>query len=303
MGSCDIQTAEAIPTSILPESISSNTLDNIQALLFVEHLESSFFTAAAANFSNWDTSNALNDSGDIIARIADQEQTHVRILQSMIDAYDIAPIRPCNYSFPVNSWNDFIFVAQRLTTVGMSALIGLSGELAETDPGLVSSLSSILTVEARHDAFLLLEEQQIPNPQAFDTIIHMLWAQNFALQYVIPGSCPDGVPLPVLPMIQAAINSTQHAQEQADRRIDFSWDVSQMPFVVEAGRPLTAAWVGQDQEPTYTNITIDGVGKGHTDIPSNITGQVFTAITSRQPKDEWSLEWAALSGPALVDLA
>jgi hypothetical protein len=132
-------------------------------------------------------------------------------------------VSPCSYSFSIRSWDDFVSLAQHITTVGIGVLIGLTSDLAETEPSLVSSLSSILTVEARHDAFLLLEKNQVPNPRAFDTGIHMLWAHNLALQYIVPGSCANEVPLPILPALQAVMNSSQ---QQSDSTIDFSWDAT-----------------------------------------------------------------------------
>lgn len=69
---------------------------------------------------------------------------------------------------------------------------------------LASSVSSILTVESRHDVFFRSVMGKVLNPTPFDTGISGIWAYNLALSYVVPGSCPVELPLPVLPKLTVA---------------------------------------------------------------------------------------------------
>jgi hypothetical protein len=113
-------------------------------------------------------------------------------------------IPPCNYSFPINSTKGFFELANIITSVGIGATIGLAEHLAVTDPLLIKSISSILTVESRHDAFFHHIEGEVPNPTPFDTGISDIWAYNLALSFVLPGSCPVEVPLPILPTLSVS---------------------------------------------------------------------------------------------------
>jgi hypothetical protein len=164
----------------------------------------------------------------------------------------------------------------------------------------VSSLSAILAVESRHDAFFLLQRDQVPNPRSFDTGIGMIWAHNLARQYIVPGLCIDDIPLPVLPTLQAQINPP--SQQSGTTSVSLSWDATEPSFKAEAGRPLTAVWINQLSVPVYTNISMDGSGNSHSDIPAGFTGQTFLAITSQQPQDGWDVELVTLAGPTLMEI-
>ena len=215
----------------------------------------------------------------------------------MLAAYGVAPAEPCNYSFPISSWEDFAPVARDITTVGVSALITFVSDLAETEPTLVGPISSLLAVSARHNSFLLREQGQIPDPQAFDTGVPMLWAYNFALQYFVPGSCSLTAPLPMLPPLEVQINQTQ---PQPASTVNLAWEPALIPAVIAKERPLYAAWVNQLSGPVYTNITMEDIGKGYASIPPFLTGVVYVAITSQQLTETSLLEWGSVAGPALI---
>jgi hypothetical protein len=78
---------------------------------------------------------------------------HVITIIDLLKAYNKVPIPPCNYSFPVNYIKQFFELADIITLMGISAAIGLADRLAITDPLLVKSVSSILAVKSRHNAF------------------------------------------------------------------------------------------------------------------------------------------------------
>lgn len=76
-------------------------------------------------------------------------------------------------------------------------------------PQLFSSISSILAVETRHDAFLRILHGLVPNPSPFDTAIPIGWAYNTGLHYTVPGSCPVEVSLPTYPQLSTNAAHTQ----------------------------------------------------------------------------------------------
>jgi hypothetical protein len=95
----------------------------------------------------------------------------------------------------------FFELTNIITSVGIGATIGLTERLAFMDPLLVKSVASILAVESRHDAFFRHIEGKVPNPAPFNTGISDIWAYNFALSLIVPGSCSAEVPLPILPIL------------------------------------------------------------------------------------------------------
>jgi hypothetical protein len=81
--------------------------------------------------------------------------------------------------------------------------------------------------------------------QLYLTLAAMTWAYNIAPSFIAPGSCPVEVHIPVL----LRLNVTQQEQATAwyinstngttnTNLYQFSWDPTQMPFVVEEGKQL-----------------------------------------------------------------
>ncbi|KAK7177650.1 hypothetical protein PSPO01_16302 [Paraphaeosphaeria sporulosa] len=67
-------------------------------------------------------------------------------MANVFNSYNETLISPCNYCFPVNTTEDFFELAHTITSVGFGATIGLNERLAITDPLLVKSISSILSM-------------------------------------------------------------------------------------------------------------------------------------------------------------
>lgn len=193
--------------------------------------------------------------------------------------------------------------------MGIGATIGLAERLAVTDPLLVKSVSSILAVESRHDAFFRHIEGEVPNPAPFDTGISNIWAYNFALSFIVPGSCSVEVPLPILPTLTVPnascsepANSTANSTTNESLR-EFTWDPAQMTFVAEAGRQLLVGWVNQLSVPVYTPLNITVKGKGTAPVPQGMNGTAFAAVTTQWPDNVNDLALATLAGPVVVKLS
>jgi Ferritin-like domain len=232
-------------------------------------------------------------------------------------------VPPCNYSFPVASTNDFFQLAELIGSVGISATIGLSQRLALSDPLVARLISSILTVESRHDAFFRDVQNRQPNPAPFDTGISAIWAYNIALSFIVPGSCPVEIPIPKLPILTVAdapvvpyANNTNgtvvkapaapYANNTNTNGIsgitlkELTWDPTQVPFVVEGDKQLLAGWVNQVDKPMYTPITIITSGKGTARMPQGMNGIAFVAVTTKQFENIDDLALGTLAGPAVV---
>jgi hypothetical protein len=234
-----------------------------------------------------------------------QEEVHLSSIANILQFYNETLIPPCNYLFPVNEIEEFFELAHTITSVGIGATIGLNERLAITDPLLVKSISSILTVESRHDAFFRHIRGAVPNPTPFDTGISDIWAYNLALSFIQPGSCSVEVPIPILPRLAVSqLPSTPYTNStQSNNQREFTWDPTQTPFVTEASKQLFIGWASQLNKPVYTLLNITAKGKGTANVPQGLDGVVFAAVTVQQPDDVNDLAPATLAGPVAIPLS
>ena len=205
----------------------------------------------------------------------------------------------------MNTTEEFFDLAHTITSVGIGATIGLNERLAITDPLLVKSISSILTVESRHDAFFRHARGAVPNPAPFDTGISDIWAYNLAFSFIQPGSCSVELPIPILPrltVVQPSSTSHTNSTKNSDQR-EFTWDPMQTPFVTEAGKQLLIGWISQLNKPVYTPLNITTEGKGTANVPQGLNGVVFAVVTVQQPDDVNDLAPATLAGPVALLLS
>ncbi|KAF8856257.1 hypothetical protein BDZ45DRAFT_545157, partial [Acephala macrosclerotiorum] len=255
-----------LPDSGRPSFISPSAVKGFQLTLFLELLEVSYFSSGLTNITKWDICGYANDTVETISKVVAQEEVHAATIVELLEAYNETLVAPCTYSFPVNSTDEFFDLADIITSVGIGAIIGLAEHLAVTDPLLLKSVSSILTVESRQDAFFRQAEGLVPNPAPFDTGISDIWAYNLAYSFVVPGSCQVEVPLPILPTLAVSDPPYSNSTMNSSLR-EFTWDPAQITFVAEAGKQLLVGWVNQLNVPVYTPLNITVKGKGTAAVP------------------------------------
>ncbi|KAF2176533.1 hypothetical protein K469DRAFT_606843 [Zopfia rhizophila CBS 207.26] len=293
------------PNSVMPTAISAGAIKELQLAHFLENMEASFFNAGLTNITEWGTTGLPNDTIEVISKIAAQEEVHLSSIENVLKFHNETLIPPCNYSFPVNKTEEFFELAHTITSVGIGATIGLNERLAITDPLLAKSISSILTVESRHDAFFRHVRGAAPNPAPFDTGISDIWAYNLALSFIQPGSCSVELPIPILSRLtvsQPPSTSDTNSTGSNDQR-EFTWDPMQTPFVTEAGKQLFIGWISQLNKPVYTPLNITTKGKGTANVPQGLNGVVFAVVTVQQPDDVNDLAPATLAGPVAMSLS
>ena len=81
---------------------------------------------------------------------------------------------------------------------------------------------------------------------------------------------------------------------------EFTWDPTQVPFIVEGDKQLLAGWVNQVDEPVYTPLVMTTSGKGTARMPQGMNGTAFVAITTEQYANVNDLALGTLAGPAVV---
>ena len=205
----------------------------------------------------------------------------------------------------MNSTGEFFDLAHLIMSTNIGATIGITERLAVTDPMLIRSASSILTVEARHDTFLRSIRDKKPSPTPFDTGISDIWAYNLALSFVVPGSCPVEIPLPTLPKLTVNESALAPDANTTDSltQLEFTWDPAQAPFVAEPNKQLMIGWVNQLNMPVYTPLNVTASGKGTASIPQDVNGVTFAVITVQEADNINDLTLATMAGPVVVQLS
>jgi len=118
-------------------------------------------------------------------------------------------VQACTYNFGFTDAKGMVATAAILENVGVSAYLG-GGPLV-SDPSILGTAASILTVEARHQTFIRVASAVAAAPGAFDTALSP--KQVFSLAAPFIQSCPDGSNLiltafPTLTMANGATAQT-----------------------------------------------------------------------------------------------
>jgi len=152
---------------------SNNDLLVMQFADVLEQFETKFYSQALSQFQDADFTAAGFSSSDIpleqLVTIQNDEQTHSNALQTAIMDFGGTPITSCQFNFgPVlQSVGSMINVARIVEDVGVGAYLGAAHLIS--DPVLLTTAASILTVEARHQTVLnILSGTGTAIPAAFD---------------------------------------------------------------------------------------------------------------------------------------
>jgi len=139
----------------------------------LEQLESQFYAAGLAQFSDSDYSSAGFTSSTLaiqqITNIQSNEATHDSSLQEELQALGASPITSCGFDFSsaLTDVSTMLATARVVENLGVMAYLGAASLI--TDPQLLEIAGSILTTEARHQTMLnVLSGSGTAIPSAFD---------------------------------------------------------------------------------------------------------------------------------------
>jgi len=129
--------------------------------LTLEYLEADFYAGARANAGIF-----KGDTRNFVAVVAGHEATHVAFLKKALGS---AAIKKPKFDFKgTNNTNQKTFeaTAQLLEDTGVAAYLGQAGNIKTK--AILAAAGSILTVEARHAAWMRHIRQTPPAPLVFD---------------------------------------------------------------------------------------------------------------------------------------
>ncbi|KAF2233592.1 Ferritin/ribonucleotide reductase-like protein [Viridothelium virens] len=278
-----------------------NDADILNYALTLEHLEATFYRQGLANFSSSDFTDAGFNSSlyQNIQRIASDESSHVDFITSALTAAGAPATAECTYAFGVTSPASFLATASILEGVGVSGYLGAAAQIA--NKAYLTAAGSILTVEARHNAYLRATLGEAPFAQPFDTPLSP--DEVYTLAHGFIASCPSSNPaIKVRPFPGLAVDS---ANAGAAITTGSVVTVDTRGFSLEPNSPsavLYAAFVSVTG-PVWTNVTeLPGSGgtKFSVTIPQGVEGQsylVFTGCRDAVTDD------TVVAGPALIEIS
>lgn len=261
--------------------------------LTLEHLEDKFYREGLANYTQQDFINAgfADPFYANLMEISSDETTHVSFLTTALGS---AAVAECTYSFPSTDATSFVGLASVLEGVGVSAYLGAAALIAS--PDYLTDAGSILTIEARHSAYLRAALKESPYPQPFDDPLDFDEVYTLASSFIV--SCSDSntdkpfLPVKAFPSLALGTTGT----------IKCGDTISLMtPGYILApsnGRaPLYAAFITVTG-PIFADATpIDGGFS--VVVPKGINGQSYVVLTGcpEAVNDE-----TISAGPAIVEI-
>jgi len=188
----------AAPTRFGKRAVAASDILVFQFADVLEQLETQFYSQALAKFQDSDFTSAGFSSSQLaiqqISSIQVDESTHSTVLQAAIQSFGAQPITSCKFNFDssLTDVNTMAATARVVENVGVGAYLG--GATLISDPVLLDSAGSILTVEARHQTILnILSGTGTAIPAAFD--IPLTPSEVLALAGpFFDGPCNVGIP-------------------------------------------------------------------------------------------------------------
>ncbi|GAA5856770.1 hypothetical protein JCM9279_006110 [Rhodotorula babjevae] len=252
--------------------------------LTLEHLENVYYSEALAKFSAADFE-AAGYTGlyPLLEQVAADEASHVGFLTAALKAAGVTPVQACNYTFPYTDVTSFLGLTQVIEGVGVSAYLGAAGDISEAD--YVTAAGSILTVEARHNAFVRFLNNYTPFPAAYDTPQSATNVVTIVTPFFT--SCPEGSAPTIMGKSGLNVSTTEFT---------LGGDLQVTPANASAVPAGTTVYCGF---ASGLNAAFTAWNDGSCKIPTeNITiGQTYVVVTTGPSlEDKYTL-----AGPAIID--
>ncbi|KAF9741008.1 hypothetical protein PMIN06_006629 [Paraphaeosphaeria minitans] len=274
--------AAAVPPAAAPAAGKGLTdVDILQFALTAEHLESTFYSQGFAKFPMSDfTALGLTDSQVKTLMVVGQtEATHVTTLQAAIAGAGAKPVEPCMYNFnaSLKDAKTMVATARVLEAVGVSAYLGAAPLVNSSD--VLTAAATIVTVEARHQAFIRSASGAEPIPAAFDTPLGPRAVFTLVSQFI--SSCPEGSNLNIQAFPSIALQNPEQAAVGSNLKL------------ADAANPAGAQFCafvapgGNQFSP---------ISDGNCVVPQNLSGEVYMMITKSQSVTDAEV----LAGPSVI---
>ncbi|KAF1990133.1 hypothetical protein K402DRAFT_390438 [Aulographum hederae CBS 113979] len=187
-----------LPNGAPPPSISDQGVTNLQLIAFNELFEVAFFTELIQNITSNLPGYQFADKSerdfvlDTLIAVQAQEELHELNANGALKHFGKDPIQPCEYVFPVDTFDDAIALAALFTDLVLGTLQDVQEVFADNnDNGLVRGIGSVIGNEGEQEGFYRVLQKKRPNELPFLTTSTRDFAFSALQAFVAPGSCPN----------------------------------------------------------------------------------------------------------------
>lgn len=263
--------------------------------LTLEHLEAAFYAEGIKNFTAADFHKAGFNGPNFyknLMEVAADEATHVTFLSTALSAAGVTPVAACTYDFGALTPKTFIETAVILEGVGVSAYLGAAALITNKD--YLTAAASILTVEARHNAYVRNAVTKSPFPQPFDSPLDFDQVYSLAAPFIV--SCPSTNPtLPVKAFPALTIQETGLVKQGQTVNFHVAEGTTVPAGELYIAFPLVTG-------PVFAPVTRDADGCFYATIPSGAagpSGQSYAILTTSNGN---LTDDNTVAGPAVVPI-
>lgn len=209
-------------------------------------------------------------------------------LTGALKAAGVTPVAECKYNFGYTDVASFLATASVLEGVGVSAYLGAAADIMSKT--YLTAAGSILTVEARHSAYIRDTIDQEPFPQPFDDPLSYNAVYTLAAQFIT--SCPSSNP----PLPVKAFPTLAASSKDATIKTGSTVTLSTKGYKIEGA--VYAAFITVTG-PVFVDATpVDGGYE--VVVPKGKAGQSYVVLTSC---NTGATDDTIVAGPAVVEIS
>ncbi|KAI0088359.1 ferritin-like domain-containing protein [Irpex rosettiformis] len=265
-------------------SSSSSSVNDTQILQFaltLENLENAFYMEGLSKFND----SAFQSAGfapvirERYLQIMQHERTHVAFLSAILGNWST---QPCNYTFPLNTVQDFVTTSFALESAGQAAYLG-AGSLLQ-NKSLIPVTGSILSVEGRQASWISSAAlNATPWNGPFDTPINA--SDIFSLASPFITTCPSTNP----PLIVTPLNTLTLTPANATAGSNVTVQVGGPDFnsssipIISSATPAAAPALGGNFLAYFhgLGVSFSPIAQDNTtSVPTGLQGLVFASVVS-----------------------
>ena len=216
-----------LPNGPPPPSLSKEGTTNLQLIALNELFEVAYFTELVYNLTNkvegYDLGYGHEYVLDSLNAIVAQEELHLLNANGALKHFNVEPIQPCKYSFPVTDFHSAMALAGTFTDLVLGTLQDVNQLFAQSgDAGLVRAVSSVIGNEAEQEGFYRLVQKKRPSAQPFLTTAARDFAFTAIQSFTLPGSCPNIGTIPLKTFKPLTVESTEIKPVNQNIKFSFS---------------------------------------------------------------------------------
>lgn len=194
----ETQAHGTLPNGPPPAPPKNDSLTSLQLIAFNEIFEVAFFTELVANITNNVDGYHIYHPGarDYIVKaltaVQAQEELHALNANFALSHFNSSVILPCQYDFPVSTFEEAIALAATFTDVVLGTLqdvqiqFGTSGDI-----DLIGGIGAVIGQEGEQNGFYRQLLDKIPSALPFLTASAREFAFSALQGFVVTGSCPN----------------------------------------------------------------------------------------------------------------